>query len=182
MTPTDQELLGRVAAGDREAFAAFYHRLAPRVFGLAMHLLRNRGDAEDVLQETFLRVWNLAPRFDPAKCPPDGWVLMIARCRAVDHLRRQSAAKTPAPRNDRDDRDPGRDLERREDTDRVAAALVGLPSEQAEAIRLAFFNGLTHDQIARYSGLPLGTVKTRIRLGITRLKDRLGPCAGLSNP
>jgi len=173
MTPSDVELMRRVAGGDREAFAALYDRLAPRVFGLALHLLRNRGDAEDVLQETFLRVWGRAATFDPRKCPPEGWVLMIARCRAVDRLRRrQPTADDPA--EPAAEEPPGRELERAEVAGRVAAALAGLPAEQAEAIRLAFFGGLTHEQVARALAVPLGTVKTRIRLGMIRLRDRLG--------
>lgn len=173
MTSSDVELMCRTAGGDREAFAALYDRLAPRVFGLVLHLLRNRGDAEDVLQETFLRVWDRAATFDPHKCPPAGWVLMIARCRAVDRLRRrQPTADDPA--EPVAEEPPGRDLERQEDAARVAAAMAGLPAEQAEAIRLAFFGGLTHDQVARALGIPLGTVKTRIRLGMIRLRDWLG--------
>jgi RNA polymerase sigma-70 factor (ECF subfamily) len=172
MTPSDTELMRRAAGGDRDAFAALYDRLAPRVFGLLLRLLRNRGDAEDVLQETFLRVWDRAATFDPRRCPPDGWVLMIARCRAVDRLRRrQPTADDPA--EPAADQPPGRELERQEDACRVTAALAGLPPEQAEAIRLAFFGGLTHEQVARAQGLPLGTVKTRIRLGMIRLRDRL---------
>src|SRR5205085_12271136 len=130
-------------------------------------LVRTRAGAGDVLQEAFLRVWDRAATFDPRKGPPEGWVLMIARCRAVDRLRRRrptaDEAAEPAA-----DQPPGRELERREDAGRVTAALAGLPAEQAEAIRLAFFGGLTHDQVARTLGLPLGTVKTRIRLGMIR--------------
>jgi RNA polymerase sigma-70 factor (ECF subfamily) len=173
MGNSDIELMGRVAVGDREAFANLYDRLAPRVFGLALHLLRNHGDAEDVLQETFLRVWDCAPRYDPAKCPPDGWALLIARCRAIDRIRRRSVA-LPPPRPESVD-PPTSELERREDAGRVVEALAGLAANEAEPIRLAFFDGLTHEQIATRLGLPLGTVKTRIRRGMIRLRDRLGP-------
>lgn len=177
MTPSDVELMRRIAGGDREGLAALYDRLAPRAFGLALHLLRNRGDAEDVLQETFLRVWELAPRFDPAKCPPAGWVLMIARCRALDRLRRRSPATGEGVELGAEE-PPGREMERREDAARIAAALARLPAEQAEAIRLAFFEGLTHEQVARRLGQPLGTVKTRIRRGMLRLRDGLEPSPG----
>lgn len=174
MITTDTELMGRVAAGDREAFTAVYARFAPRVLGLARRFFRNRTDAEDVLQETFLRVWDWAGRFDPRKSAADGWVLMIARCRAVDQFRRQSAARPELVRVEGDDTDQLRELERREDAGRVAAALAGLPAAQQEAVRLAFLGGLTHEQIAGRLGLPLGTVKTRIRLGLMRLRERLG--------
>jgi RNA polymerase sigma-70 factor (ECF subfamily) len=173
MTLSNTELVRRAASGDRDAFAALYDRLAPRVFGLLLRLLRNRGDAEDVLQETFLRVWDRAATFDPQRCPPDGWVLMIARCRAVDRLRRRQPTPDD-PAEPAADQPPDRELERQEDAGRLIAALAGLPAEQAEAIRLAFFGGLTHEQVARAQGLPLGTVKTRIRLGMIRLRDRLG--------
>lgn len=174
MTVTDDDLMARTAAGDRDAFAALYDRLAPRAFGLILQLVRIHTDAEDVLQETFLQVWHQAARFDRTKCPPDGWVLMIARCRAVDKLRRRreavaSPADAPAPTED-----PGLDLERAETAEKVAAALAHLPDDQQAVIRLAFYAGLTHEEIARRLGLPLGTVKTRIRLGLIRLRDRLG--------
>jgi len=172
MIPSDVELMGQVAARDRAAFATLYDRLAPRIFGLAFHLLRNHGDAEDVLQETFLRMWEWAPRYDAEKCPPDGWALLITRCRAIDRLRRRSTAIPPPPPEAADP--PACELERREEMGRVVAALAGLSAAEAEPIRLSFFDGLTHEQIADRLGLPLGTVKTRIRRGMIRLRDRLG--------
>jgi RNA polymerase sigma-70 factor (ECF subfamily) len=168
------ELLARVARDrDRPAFAAVYDRLAPRVYGFLLNLLGNRTDADDVLQETFLQVWNQAARFDPARAGPVGWVLMIARSRATDRLRKRVAAKIQAgPRGEpADTAHPGERLERADDARRVSAALARIPAEQGELIRLAFYDGLTHEQIARSLGLPLGTVKTRIRLGMMRLRD-----------
>lgn len=183
MTASDEELVGRVAGGDRGAFAALYDRLAPRVFGLLLRLVRNQADAEDVLQDTFLRVWELAPRFDGGRCPAAGWVLMIARCRAVDRLRRRPpAAPGSEPSEPLADDPPGDDLARREEAERVAAALATLPPEQAGPIRLAFFEGLTHECVAARLGLPLGTVKTRIRRGMIRLRDRLGPDLQAGDP
>lgn len=178
-SPSDQELMTRVAARDRDAFAELYDRFAPQVFGLALHFLNIHGDAEDVLQETFLQVWDQAHRFDPARSPPDGWVLMIARSRAVDRLRQRPAA---GPVSDVPDPSAsgrtGAEQERREEAGRVSAALETLPEEQRTAIRLAFFGGMTHEQIAGRLGVPLGTVKTRIRLGMLRLRDRLGSRPG----
>lgn len=173
MAPTDLELMAGTASGDQQAFSLLYDRLAPRVFGLVLHVLRNQTDAEDVLQETFLQVWRRAATFDPARCPLDGWVLMMARCRALDRLRRRKDAP-PAPDDvPADAEHPARDLERAEDAIQVTAALACLPAEQREAIRLAFYGGFTHDQISRRLGLPLGTVKTRIRLGMIRLRTCL---------
>src|SRR5579885_2433377 len=119
MTATDQELLGRIAARDREAFAAFYDRYAPRAFGLILRVLRNRTDAEDVLQEAFLQVWNQAGRFDPARAAPDVWVLLIARSRAVDRLRKKSAVTSDEVPDPGSADDPGRGLEREESAGRL---------------------------------------------------------------
>ena len=94
-TATDADLIGRIADDrDAAAFAVLYDRFAPRAFGLLIRVLRNRPDAEDVLQETFLQVWNQAARFDPARSVPLGWVLMIARSRATDRLRKRSMLTT----------------------------------------------------------------------------------------
>ena len=180
--PDTPELLARVARDrERSAFAAVYDRLAPRAYGFLLKLLGNRSDADDVLQETFLQVWNQAGRFDPSRASPDGWVLMIARSRAGDRLRKRATAKTvgePAT-EPTTTADPGEQLETADSAGRVSAALARIPPEQGELIRLAFYDGLTHEQIARTLGLPLGTVKTRIRLGMMRLREL---CAEGVNP
>lgn len=171
---TDAELVARIAAErDAAAFAALYDRLAPRVFGLLLKVLRIRPDAEDVLQEAFLQAWNQAGRFDPARSTPLGWVLMIARSRATDRLRKKSAAVAEPPPELPHAPDPSAGLQTAEATEHVSAALGALPPEQAEPLRLAFFDGLTHEGIAAKLGIPLGTVKTRIRLGMARLRERL---------
>jgi RNA polymerase sigma-70 factor (ECF subfamily) len=172
MSDTDLDLLGRVAARDRAAFAALYDRYAPRAFGLILKLVRNRTDAEDVLQEAFLQVWNQAGRFDPGRASADVWVLLIARSRAVDRLRRRTVVTTDEVPDAGRTEEPAAGLVRREEGDRVRAALGHLPAEQRDPICLAFFHGLTHEQIAARLSLPLGTVKTRIRLGMARLRDR----------
>ena len=170
---SDHELISRVANRDREAFAALYDRLAGRAFGLILKVLRNRTDAEDVLQEAFLQVWNQAARFDPARSVPLGWVLMIARSRATDRLRKKSDVQVEQPSDaPTDAADPTAGLQADETAGRVSAALAALPPEQAEPIRLAFFGGLTHEQVAARLRVPLGTVKTRIRLGMIRLRAR----------
>lgn len=182
MAPSDAELLGRIASGDREAFATLYDRYAPRAYGLLLRVLRNRADADDVLQETFLQVWRQAIRFDPSRAAADVWVLLVARSRAVDRLRKRGVATTGELPDPPMERDPAGDLNRREDAGRVRTALDVLPLEQREPIRLSFFDGMTHTQIARRLGLPLGTVKTRIRLGMLRLRDRLStyPAEGVT--
>lgn len=185
-TGTDTDLIARIAAErDAAAFATLYDRLAPRVFGLLLKLLRNRADAEDVLQEAFLQVWNQAGRFDPARSVPLGWVLMIARSRATDRLRKKSAVTAESPPEAPHTPDPAAGLQSAETAGQVSAALTLLPPDQAEPIRLAFFDGLTHDRIAEKLGIPLGTVKTRIRLGMGRLRERFpdhAPAARAASP
>ncbi len=180
--PDTRDLLTRVARDrDRTAFAALYDRLSPRVYGFLLKLLGNRPDADDVLQETFLQVWNQAGRFDATRAGPDGWVLMIARSRAADRLRKRATTRTvgePAA-EPATTAHPGERLEVADAAGRVSAALARIPPEQGDLIRLAFYDGLTHEQIARTLGLPLGTVKTRIRLGMMRLRDL---CAEGVNP
>lgn len=168
---SDHELISRVANRDREAFAALYDRLAGRAFGLILKVLRNRTDAEDVLQEAFLQVWNQADRFDADRAAPDVWVFLIARSRAVDRLRRRTLTTDDIPEI-ATFHDPGDDLARCELGSQVSSALKCLPADQREPIQLAFFQGLTHEQIAATLAVPLGTVKTRIRLGMARLRDR----------
>jgi RNA polymerase sigma-70 factor (ECF subfamily) len=172
MSASACELIGRIARErDRSAFATVYDYLSPRVYGFLLKLLRNRTDADDVLQETFLQVWNQADRFDPSRANADGWVMMIARSRAADRLRKRVAVGEPTC-EPATTSDPGEQLEHADESTRVAAALGHLPAEQRDLIRLAFFDGLTHEQISRRLSLPLGTVKTRIRLGMMRLRDR----------
>ena len=173
MIDTDGDLLGRVADWDRSAFEDFYDRYSARVFGFLLHLLRNRGEAEDVLQEAFWQVWRQADRFDCGRASAEAWVLMIARSRAVDRLRRRRETVTDTIPEIPTDSQPEISLYRQDDAEQVAAALAILPHDQREPIRLAFYEGLTHDQIARHLKIPLGTVKTRIRLGFLRLRERL---------
>ena len=182
-TATDAALIGRIAEGrDAAAFAALYDRLAPHALGLLFRVLRNRPDAEDVLQETFLQVWNQAERFDPARSVPLGWVLMIARSRATDRLRRKPRPACESVPDVPTAGDPTAGLQATETAGRMSAALGGLPPEQAVPIRLAFYEGLTHERIAARLGIPLGTVKTRIRLGMARLRDRFPDHAAEGTP
>jgi len=171
---SDQDLLHRIAAGDRSAFSAFYDRYAPRVWGLVSRILPRREDAEDALQTTFWHVWRSAAQYDATRARPEVWLLLLARCRALDHLRRQKAA-APLPEVDFPSRDKlGSGLEQSENAQQVREALGQLSEERASAIRLAFFAGLTHEQIAERQATPLGTVKTRIRRGMQRLRELLG--------
>ena len=175
MDRSNQELLTCMASGDVTAFTEFFDRHSPRVFSLLCKWLGQRGDAEDVLQETFWQVWTRAGQYDAARSLPEVWLVLIARSRALDYLRRHrngaaaSLAQEPATLND-----PGSDLERDESLRQLRTALADLPEEQRTAINLAFYGGLTHEQVARCQAVPLGTVKTRIRLGMKKLRSLLG--------
>lgn len=175
MQVTDQQLLALIAGGDRAAFGELYDRFAARIFGLLRKLLRDRAEAEDVLQEVFLHVWRNAGRYDPRLSQPIVWLMLSARARGIDALRRR------ASQNDLLDRAPPRpekvagQQESRcgqgEQACRVGSAMASLPAEQADAIGLAFQGGLTAAQIAALRGVPVGTVKTRIRSGMIKLRD-----------
>jgi RNA polymerase sigma-70 factor, ECF subfamily len=172
-------LLGRIAAGDREAFAQLFDQEAPTVLGLLTRLLRDRGRAEEVLQETFLQVWQQAGRYRQELARPRSWILMMARSRALDGIRaRQSRERREETveqwQGARVEEPVGTaGLEEDEHRRRVAAALAGLPAEQRQCIELAFFDGLTHSEIAQRLAAPLGTVKSRILLGMNKLRHTL---------
>lgn len=173
MTDSDVELVDRMATDrDADAFSRFYARFSAKVYGLLLTLLRNQTDADDVLQETFLQVWRQANRFDPTRSVPEGWLMMLARSRAMDRLRRRPTCTPSAHSQDTGVwLDPCRGLELQESSRLLRSGIAGLPTEQADPIRLAFYEGYTHEEIARLLAIPLGTVKTRIRLGMIELRN-----------
>jgi RNA polymerase sigma-70 factor (ECF subfamily) len=174
MAPSDPELLGRVASGDGAAFAELYDRHAPRLLTLLIGWVGRREDAEDVLQEAFCQVWSQAARYDAMRSPVQAWLVLITRSRALDHLRRRRPETAAAPGDKAAPAsDPLGALEQDESAQRVRDALALLPDEQRSALTLAFFGGLTNEQVARQQAIPLGTAKTRIRLGMKRLRDLL---------
>lgn len=173
------DLLSRISRGDRAAFARLYDMLASRVFGLILRVLVDRSQSEEVLQEVFLEVWQSADRFAPNKGQGRAWVLTIAHRRAVDRVRSSQASA------DRDVRIGFRDLdvphdgvaeqaELRIEGLRVAKAVAALPEVQREAITLAYFGGYSQSEIAALVGAPLGTIKTRMRDGLSRLRTEMG--------
>lgn len=171
---TDQQLLGRVADGDLESFAEFYDRHSARTLGLIHGMVRNPVDAEDLLQEVFAQVWSDAHRYDPRRSPPQFWLSLIARSRTLDHLRR-ARRRSDGEGEDEPEEASGvaESAESTESAGLVRGALGRLPREQSEVIRLAFYGGLTHAEISARRGIPLGTVKTRIRLGMQRMREIL---------
>jgi RNA polymerase sigma-70 factor (ECF subfamily) len=172
----DRDLLRQVALGGAAAMRGVYARCAARAFAIAVRLLPTRADAEEVLQETFLEVWRRAREFDPERGGMETWVTTIARTRAIDRLRslgtvsrmvegvsQQQPPVSATPPS------PDAAASAAQDQARVRAALEQLPPEQREVVLLAYFDGLSQSEIARKTGQPLGTVKTRARLALEKL-------------
>ncbi|MBI2824352.1 MAG: sigma-70 family RNA polymerase sigma factor [Planctomycetia bacterium] len=171
---SDSQLIAQIVAGDRAAFALFYDRHAPRVFGLLARTLRDRADAEDVLQDVFYQVWRRASQYSAARSSPEVWLFLIARSRLLDCLRRKRRdAPGEVARIEARGADPLVGLAQDEAAQRVRSALAQLPEKQRTAISLAFYEGLTHQQVAEHQAIPLGTAKTRILLGIKSLRRLL---------
>jgi RNA polymerase sigma-70 factor (ECF subfamily) len=177
-TPVDvDELMTRVADGDRDAFAALYDAVAPRVYGLIRRVVRDASLAEEVAQEALVEVWRTAARFDPARGSGVGWIFTIAHRRAVDRVRAEQAA---AERERRTARatvpfdDVVEEVTARLEQHAVRRCLDSLTRIQREAILLAFYRGLTYPEVADRLGAPLPTIKTRMRDGLIRLRDCLG--------
>ena len=172
-------LITRIAAGDRDAFSRFYDLLAPTAFGLIRRVLRDPEAAAEVLQDVFWQVWREAPRYDPKRGSPEAWLVMRAKTRAIDRLRsiRRRDRTFVAPVDEsvaQSTAGPGENpAVMAEDRGLVQAALAQLPEPQRRVIELAFFEGLTQSEIATRLGEPLGTVKTRARLGLERLRGAL---------
>jgi RNA polymerase sigma-70 factor (ECF subfamily) len=164
-------VLDRLAAGDHAALGEVYDRYSGLVNGLALRILRNTAEAEEVIQEVFVQVWRQAERFDPARGSVEAWICTIARTRALDRLRRRTSR-----REDSDDAIPGAsDMPKTVESLAVRKALDTLSADQRTALELAYYEGLTQSEIAERLGEPLGTVKTRIRTAMIRLRDVLGP-------
>ena len=172
-------LITRIAAGDRDAFSRFYDLLAPTAFGLIRRVLRDPETAAEVLQEVFWQVWREAPRYDPERGSPEAWLVTRARTRAIDRLRsiRRRDRTFVAPVDDSVAQSGEGPAENpavaAEERGLVRTALAQLPEPQRRVIELAFFDGLTQSEIAARLGEPLGTVKTRARLGLERLRGAL---------
>jgi RNA polymerase sigma-70 factor (ECF subfamily) len=169
--------IAKVAAGDQAAFAALYDELAPSVFGVVRRVLRDPSQAEEVTQEVFVEIWRLAGRFDPQRGSVRTWAVTIAHRRAVDRVRSEQAHRDRQARSVLDDDfavAPDDLALEREERERAKAALQELSPVQREALELAFFDGLTHVQIAERLDIALGTVKTRIRDGLIRLRAVMG--------
>ena len=173
------DLIQRVATGDRNAFAEVYDALSARAFGLILRVLVDRAQSEEVLQEVFLEVWQSAARFTPKRGQGRSWVLTIAHRRAVDRVRSAQSSVDRDVRAGFRDMDVAYDnvsekVEMKIEGRRVVDALAALPDAQKEALTLAYVGGYSQSEIATLVGSPLGTIKTRMRDGLSRLRMELG--------
>jgi RNA polymerase sigma-70 factor (ECF subfamily) len=177
--PSKEELLGLVAIGDQKAFATLYDEISPRVFGLIRRLLVDHAQSEEVTQEVFLEIWTNATRYEPSKGGASTWILTMAHRRAVDRIRASQAGR------DRDVKIGIRDyvgeydnvsetVELTIEHERVKKAMAQLTELQRQAVTLAYYGGYSHSEVAAMLKVPIGTVKTRLRDGMIRLRDELG--------
>ncbi len=180
----DDDVLARIARGDRQALRQLYDGHGARVLAIGSALLKDRSEAEDVTQESFLEVWRRAPEFDPARGSVTAWICSIARSRAIDRLRsRGTAARTTsAMSREPQGPPPPPPLElasARETREMLLAALARLPAEQRSTLELAYYEGLSQREIAERQHEPLGTIKTRTRLAMQRLGEFLAAAGAL---
>ena len=176
----DQALLARVSGGDAAALRTLYDVCAGRAMSIAYRVLASRSEAEEVVQETFVQVWRQAASYDASRGGAMAWIATIVRSRALDRLRARAASERAVARSEEDPDAqptapaPAEVAAQRELRAQVMAALAALPVEQRSAIELAYYEGLSHSEIAARLGDPLGTVKTRVRLGLAKLASVLG--------
>ena len=176
----DEDLMQLVRRGKAHAFEVVYERHASAAFSLAYRIVGNRSGAEDVSQEAFLSLWRSGARYDHARGSVRTWVLGIVHHRAIDHLRRAAVHdKRRASDEGIEERFEARErtdaeVARRDEARTVRRAMDELPAEQSQVIELAYFGGFTHTEIADMLETPVGTVKGRMRLGLKKLRDRLG--------
>lgn len=172
-------LLKRAGRGDKDAFAELYDATSARVYGLAVRVVRDPAQAEEVAQESYLELWRGSARFDPARGSAIAWILTIVHRKAVDRVRSAEASsrrdtsyhqQNPAVEHDVTAEAAHASME----AHRVRGALTSLTDVQREALELAYFGGYTHTEVATMLDLPLGTAKTRIRDGLIRLRDTMG--------
>lgn len=176
---TDEDLMQAVARGNQAAFALLYDRLADRVYGLIRRVLRDPSQSEEVAQEVMTELWRTAPRFDPERGSVSTWVMTMAHRRAVDRVRSEQASRDRTEQAGIRERERSYDIvsdraHKNFEYEQVRAALDELTDLQREAIELAYYGGHTYRETAELLDAPLGTVKTRLRDGLIRLRDTLG--------
>jgi RNA polymerase sigma-70 factor (ECF subfamily) len=167
---SDAELLMRVQRGDERAMTVLFDRYSKIVYSVALRVLRDTAAAEDVMQEIFMQIWRKPESFVAAKGSLGGWLTVVARNRSIDSLRRKRPSDQVEELNLASPFNLAEDSERNLLMERARAAVILLPTEQRKTLEMAFFDGLTHSEIAEMTGEPLGTVKTRIRSALLTLR------------
>jgi RNA polymerase sigma-70 factor (ECF subfamily) len=179
VSATSDELLASVAKGDQNAFASLYDQMAPRVLGLVRRLLRDHAQSEEVTQEIFLEIWETATRYDSRKGGASTWIMTMAHRRAVDRVRASQASRNRDTKIGIRDYDAAYDnvadtVHVRIEHERVEKAMLRLTELQRQAVSLAYYGGYSHSEVAELLSVPIGTVKTRLRDGMIRLRDEMG--------
>ena len=180
----DQEMIARIGRRDQSAFSALYDRLSGPLYSLAMKMLGDPAEAQDALQDVFLQIWSRAGTYDPEQSSVFSWTVLLTRSRVIDRLRARGRRSRVVVASTEDSsttvagdastvESAADTAEKNDEAARVRYVLNNLPSEQREAIELAFFEHLSHHEIAARLGQPLGTVKARIRRGLLKLRQRL---------
>lgn len=176
---TPDDLLSLVAEGDQRAFATLYELMAPRVLGLVRRVLRDPAQSEEVAQEVFLEIWQNATRFDMAKGTATTWIMTMTHRRAVDRVRSAQSSRDRDTKVGIRDFTPDFDnvaesVEVTIEHERVKVAMSRLTDLQRQAVTLAYYGGYSHTEVAEMLHIPVGTIKTRLRDGMIRLRDELG--------
>lgn len=190
--PTDEDLIRAIAAGSQDAVALLYDRHGPALYGFALRITTDAAAAEEVIQDVFVDVWRAARTFDRRRGKVSTWLFTITRNRALDFLRRTKGMRAhEAPASEAAGAgdgpgahppaaaDPATEAEARVLAEQVRAVLSGLPQTSQDVVELAYFKGYSHAEIAELLGIPIGTVKSRLRLAIERLRDAVVPAAAL---
>ncbi len=169
-------LMAKVALRDQQAFKTLFDKTSPKVYGVVLYMLKNTAQAQDLLQEVYLRIWSQASEYQPLRGPVMPWILAIARYRVLDFLRAEKRRTDAMDRHEEkvklDELDVENDM-----PESLKHCLDTLASVQRQSIFEAFFNGWTHEELAKKISVPIGTVKSRIRRGLARLKDCLEPAS-----
>jgi RNA polymerase sigma-70 factor, ECF subfamily len=177
------DLIAKTARGDQEAFSRLYDQSSPQIYGLILRMINDPQVAEEVTMDVYAQVWKQAQRYDVNRGTPMGWLVAIARTRAIDQLRSGKLKRTSMTgmediaRVASDRATPEEQSSARQRAEIVREALASLPFEQRQSLILAYFDGYSQSEISVKLGLPLGTIKTRIRLGMMKLRDVLAPYA-----
>lgn len=175
----DARLLERIADGEEQALAEAFDQASPVVYGMALRMLLDTRDAEEAMMDAFLHIWRKADTFDPALGDPSVWLIMIARCRVLDRLRAQKIRRQYEDCMEEDWDPPSSEPDAEDmaiaqrEAKTVRDAMAGLNPAQKQALELAYFQGMTHEEIADATGRPLGTVKTQIRQGLRKLRQMM---------